>query len=174
MVLVFEWELHKTRGKYNNRGYAEYSPPLTPPPFIKGEFLRVFGICLWVAEIITLKALMRPDWASKYLNLYEILNSWGINIARWESGQPTYIYQLVRHHVRGTGLAVGHSTSLSYTSGTFQPLCGPTVPFLRGKGSSRARCELMEHRARVPGLLPLCTQCSALWAVEGSHPQHRV
>lgn len=117
--------------------------PLTPPLFIKGEFLRVFGICLWVAEIITLKALMRPDWASKFVNLYEILNSWGINIARWESGQPTYTYQLVRHHVRAMGVVAGHRTSLSYTSGSFQALCEPTVPILRGKGSSRAGYELV-------------------------------
>lgn len=62
-----------------------------PQPFIKSEFLRVFGIYLWVAEIITLKASMRTAWASKFLNLYEILNSWGVNIARWESGQLTCI-----------------------------------------------------------------------------------
>lgn len=67
--------------------------PLTPWLFIKGEFLRVIGIYLWLAEIITLKALMRPAWASKFLNLYEFLNSWGVNTSRWESGQLTCICQ---------------------------------------------------------------------------------
>lgn len=68
-----------------------------PQPFIKSEFLRVFGIYRWVAEIITLKDSMRTVWASKFLNLYEILNSWGVNIARWESGQLTCISQSNRH-----------------------------------------------------------------------------
>lgn len=63
--------------------------PLAPQFFIRGEFLRELGIHLWLAEIIMLKALMRPSWASKLLNLYEFWNSWGVNICGWENGQVT-------------------------------------------------------------------------------------
>lgn len=103
--------------------------PLTPRLFIKGEFLRAFGIYLSLAEIITLKALMRPAWASKFLNLYEFLNSWGVNISRWESGQLTCICQPLRSpqsELQEMMQITGHPLSRSF--GSFQPpvwTCSP-------------------------------------------------